>query len=139
MLFRCIVGAEIKMNVPAANLSFAWLWMLGGFVSGMLLGLGFHGENWLGGYASHKRRLYRLGHISFFGLGFVNLAFYLTVRLAALTGLCVSWASAAFVLGGVLMPVCCVLMAHWPRSRMIFAAPIVSLITGASLVLWELL
>ena len=44
----------------------------------MVLGMFFHGENWLGGYASFKRRMYRLGHISFFGLGAVNMLFCLT-------------------------------------------------------------
>ncbi len=34
------------------NLFLAWLWILLGFVSGMVLGLFFHRENWLGGYGS---------------------------------------------------------------------------------------
>ena len=51
------------------NVALAWLWMLLGFISGTVLGLNFHRENWLGGYASRQRRLYRLGHVSFFGLG----------------------------------------------------------------------
>ncbi len=65
------------------NLVMAWLWILLGFVSGMALGMFFHGEKWLGGYGSFKRRMYRLGHISFFGLGAVNLLFYLTARMLA--------------------------------------------------------
>jgi hypothetical protein len=64
------------------NLLVAWLWILLGFVSGMLLGLFFHHEKWLGGYASFKRRLYRFAHISFFGLGAVNLLLCLTTVLA---------------------------------------------------------
>jgi len=68
------------------NLILAWLWILLGFVSGMMLGMFFHGENWLGGYGSFKRRMYRLGHISFFGLGAVNLLFWLTVQNFLLTG-----------------------------------------------------
>ena len=62
------------------NLFLAWLWILLGFVTGMVLGMFFHGENWLGGYGSFKRRMYRLGHISFFGLGAVNLLFCLTTQ-----------------------------------------------------------
>lgn len=127
------------MTVPEVNLAFAWLWILGGFTSGMLLGLCFHRENWLGGYASHKRRLYRLGHISFFGLGIVNLAFYVTVRLANLSGGTLDWAAAAFIAGGILMPLCCVIMAHWVATRMIFAAPILCLMAGAVLVIKEVL
>ena len=41
------------------NLLFAWLWILLGFVSGMTLGMFFHGENWLGGYTSFRRRMSR--------------------------------------------------------------------------------
>src|SRR6478752_5122133 len=68
------------MNTPVAqpNLVLAWLWIMMGFGSGFWLGLNFHQEHWLGGYASHKRRLYRLGHISFFGLALMNLMFYFT-------------------------------------------------------------
>ena len=50
------------------NLVLGWLWIALGFASGAVLGLWFHKEQWLGGYASWMRRLYRLGHISFFGL-----------------------------------------------------------------------
>jgi hypothetical protein len=44
----------------------------------LILGLYFHDENWLGGYASFRRRMYRLAHIPFFGPGAVNLLFYFT-------------------------------------------------------------
>ncbi len=127
------------MKIPALNLAMAWLWILGGFISGLALGTKFHGENWLGGYASHRRRLYRLGHISFFGLGMVNFMFFLTARLLPLAGTPVTWAGAAFILGAASMPVCCVLMAHWPKLRMIFALPVLSLITGAVITLMEVL
>ena len=72
----------MKHFVPQINLVFAWVWILAGFLSGMAMGLFFDKENWLGGYASHKRRMYRLGHIAFFGLGTVNFIFYLTARAA---------------------------------------------------------
>ena len=117
------------------NLLLAWLWILLGFVSGMVLGMFFHGEQWLGGYASFKRRMYRLGHISFFGLGAVNLLFVLTVRNFSLAGSLVHPASLAFMVGAVAMPVCCVVMAHFPKAHLIFAVPVVSLITGGVLTL----
>src|SRR6266436_1502559 len=60
------------------NLIAAWSGILAGFVSGLLLGLFFHREDWLGGFGSFKRRLYRLAHISLFGLAIVNLMFYFT-------------------------------------------------------------
>ncbi|HEX9048008.1 MAG TPA: hypothetical protein VF988_13370 [Verrucomicrobiae bacterium] len=116
------------------NLYFAWLWILLGFVSGMVLGLFFHGENWLGGYSSFKRRMYRLGHISFFGLGALNLLFWLTARQLS-PGPLTGWASLAFIIGGITMPLCCLIMAHCPKARLVFALPVLNLIAGGTLML----
>ena len=121
------------------NLFLAWLWILLGFVSGMVLGMFFHGENWLGGYASFKRRMYRLGHISFFGLGVVNFIFALTVQNFSPAGPLVHFASLAFITGAIAMPVCCVVMAHFPKAHLIFAVPVVSLIAGGTLTLLEII
>src|SRR5436190_7684851 len=122
----------MKLNVPQINLLFAWIGMLLGFLSGMALGLFFQREDWLGGYGSLRRRLYRLAHISFFGLAAANFFFYLTVRtLPTCNALAI--ASSAFLLGAVSMPVCCVLMAHFRRTQMLFAIPVLSLVAGAVL------
>jgi hypothetical protein len=123
----------MKPEFTQLNLFLAWLWILLGFVSGMLLGLFFHHEKWLGGYASFKRRLYRLAHISFFGLGFVNFIFALTMKSFSATGPLVEIASWSFILGALTMPLCCVVMAHFPKAHMIFAVPVVSLIIGGAL------
>lgn len=48
----------MKTELAQVNLLLAWLWILPGFVSGMLPRMFFHRENWLGGYASIKRRMY---------------------------------------------------------------------------------
>ena len=125
----------MKNELTQLNLVLAWLWILLGFVSGMILGLFFRGENWLGGYASFKRRMYRLGHISFFGLGAVNLLFCLTVKNFALTGEAIHLASLAFAVGAIAMPLCCVVMAHCPKAHMIFSIPVVSLLLGGALLL----
>jgi len=119
------------------NLFLAWLWILLGFGSGLVLGLFFHRENWLGGYGSLKRRMYRLGHISFFGLGTVNLLFWLTMQKISVPGALAGTASGAFILGALTMPVCCVVMAHFPKAHLIFAVPVISLITGGILTLLE--
>lgn len=126
------------MLSPRLNLTLAWTWILLGFASGMIMGLKFQRADWLGGYASLKRRLYRLAHISFFGLGAVNLLFYFTASsLAASTALTV--ASAAFIAGAVTMPLCCVLMAHRPKLQPLFAVPVISLLAGAGLTIAEIL
>jgi hypothetical protein len=113
------------------NLTLAWLGIALGFASGAALGLNFHREDWLGGYGSFRRRLYRLGHISFFGLAAVNLMFYFTTRLPALAGAPLMVASWAFVIGAIAMPICCFIMAHQPKLRLLFLVPVLSLIVGS--------
>jgi hypothetical protein len=113
------------------NLTVAWLGIALAFASGSVLGLKFHREDWLGGYGSFRRRLYRLGHISFFGLAVVNLMFYFTTSLSALAGASLAVASWAFVIGAIAMPVCCFIMAHQPKLRLLFLIPVLSLILGS--------
>jgi hypothetical protein len=120
----------MKLANAEMNLLAAWTGILAGFVSGMVLGLFFHREDWLGGYGSLKRRMYRLGHISLFGLGAVNLFFWLTTNELSSTNPLVGIASWTFVVGAISMPLCCVLMAHVPKARLLFAIPVLSLIVG---------
>lgn len=125
------------MNPVQINLTLAWLWVVLGFVSGLHLGLHFHQPDWLGGYSSLKRRLYRLCHISFFGTALVNLMFFFTARQFGESGWTVTLASWGFVLGAVAMPACCLMMAHFPNTRMLFAVPVISLAGAGALTLWE--
>src|ERR671936_155223 len=127
------------MDTSAAhfNLVLAWLWIVLGFAFGFYFGMNFHKEQWLGGYASLKRRLYRLAHIFFFGLAIVNLLFYLTARGFAHGSRGAIIASWGFALGAVTMPACCLLMAHRPRLRPLFLLPVLSLIAAGTLTLWE--
>jgi hypothetical protein len=127
----------MKLDVPQINLVSAWIGMLLGFLSGIALGLFFQRDDWLGGYGSLRRRLYRLAHISFFGLAAVNFFFYMTARTLP-NGRELVIASVAFILGAVSMPVCCLLMARWRRAQMLFAIPVFSLVAGAVLTLMEL-
>ena len=83
------------------------------------------------------RRLYRLAHISFFGLGLLNLMFFLTFRALPLAHL-FPVASAAFAVGALSMPLCCVIAAHKPAWKTIFAVPVLSLMTAAVVTLWML-
>ena len=123
----------MQLEAAHLNLVFAWVGILLGFISGLVLGLKFHREDWLGGYGSHQRRLYRLAHISLFGLGAVNLLFYMTVRELAINTLSARLASWAFIFGAVSMPLCCVAMAHWSQAHLWFAIPVLSLVLGGFL------
>jgi hypothetical protein len=121
------------------NLLVAWFSIVLGFASGFALGLNFHREDWLGGYSSHKRRLYRLGHISFFGLGTLNLLFYFTTRQLSLSSFPMQLAGWGFALGALSMPICCAIMAHCANWRALFLLPVSSLVAAGILTILEVI
>lgn len=114
------------------NMQAAWVGFLMGCVSGAVTGLFFHDAAWLGGYASWERRMIRLGHISFFGIGFLNLLFFLTVRATDLeSGLTVI--SGLLILAAVTMPLICYFSAWKPPFRHLFCIPALSATVGIAL------
>ena len=123
------------------NLVFAWLWIVLGFVSGSMIGFNFKffQTEWIGGYSGLRRRLYRLGHFSFFGLAFVNLLFYFTIKTVSTSGSLVTIASWSFIVGAVTMPVFCFTMAHYPKLKNLFYIPVISLIIGGFITFWEVM
>ena len=129
----------MKFPFTQINLIAAWLGILLGFASGFFLGLNFHREDWLGGYTSFKRRLYRLAHISFFGLAMMNLMFYFVARDFSPAKLSVAVASWGFLVGAISMPICCIIMAQNSKLRALFLIPVSSLIVAATLTLREVI
>jgi hypothetical protein len=122
---------------PPPNELAAWILILLGMVSGAVMGMRFQEEGFMGGYASRRRRLLRLGHISFFGLGVLNLCFAHSVRGAAagLDGRWVGVAGWCMIAGGVLMPLCCAANAWRAAFQPLFAAPVGALVTGVVILL----
>lgn len=116
--------------MPMLNLMGGWVGMLAGVLSGAVIGLFFHREDWMGGYDSYRRRLTRLGHISFFGLGFLNLFFAMTVRDLDLAGSWLAVGSWALMLGAVTMPLCCFLSAWRKPWRHLFPVPVLAVTAG---------
>jgi hypothetical protein len=118
------------MGTAESNLLAGWIGMLGGVVSGAVIGVFFHREQWMGGYGSFRRRLTRLGHISFFGLGFLNLLFGLCLKAVPLPAMHAQVASFGLILGAVTMPLCCFLAAWQPKLRHLFPIPVLSVLVG---------
>jgi uncharacterized membrane protein YoaK (UPF0700 family) len=110
------------------NLIAGWSSMVAGAMSGAALGLFFHDDRWLGGYASFRRRLLRLGHISFFGLGILNVLFALSVAAAPIAH--ARFASIAWVVAVIAMPACCFLAAWRRPLRHLFPIPVVAVLCG---------
>lgn len=114
------------------NVMAAWIGILAGMLLGLAAGLYFDREDWQGGYSSWRRRLARLGHISCFGVAFVNLAFAVTLwdRFGAqLPGL-VQAGSIALIIAQVTMPTVCYLSAWSPQYRRAFPLPAFALVIG---------
>jgi hypothetical protein len=108
------------------NLYAAWIGFLLGALAGAITGLFFRDERWLGGYAGWRRRMVRLGHVAFFGIGFLNLGFALTVGALRIET------------GVELLPVVCYLAAFRDGFRHLFFVPAGSVIVAIAAFLWRL-
>lgn len=117
------------------NLFAAWIGMLLGGIMGAVQGLFFHNEEWLGGYGTWKRRMMRLGHISFFGIAFINISFAVTANIMGIEQE-VSIPSVLFIIGAIGMPLICYLSAFKKGFRHLFFIPALSIIGGVVSLLW---
>jgi hypothetical protein len=117
------------------NLIAAWVGILLGVLDGAAMGLFFHSPQWLGGYASWRRRLLRLGHISYFGIAFLNLAFALTLHVMHWRA---PWPAMGIALAAsnFLMPAICYLAAWKDQFRRLFFIPVSCVLLGVSGILF---
>jgi len=116
------------------NFAAGWWLILTAFVSGAAIGLGFHREDFLGGYGSFRRRLVRLGHIALAALGLLNVVYGLA-PVATGAGTLPSLPGILFLGGGVSMPLVCFLCAWRQPFRHLFFIPVVQLLAAVALVL----
>jgi len=122
-----------------ANLLLGWVWIMLGMGTGAAIGLFFHRPDWLGGYGTWPRRMVRLGHISFFGTGFLNFMFAFTFPgPAGGDGTLLAVASAAWILGAIAMPAVCFASAWRKPLRNLFFVPVLALLAGGTLTCWVL-
>lgn len=110
------------------SLFVGWVSMIGGALSGAVIGLFFYREDWMGGYASLRRRMIRLGHIAFFGIGILNVLFALS--LTAFPSAYARIGSIGFAIADVTMPGCCFLTAWRPGFRKLFPIPVAAVLVG---------
>ena len=107
-----------------------------GTLTGMINGLFFHDERWLGGYASWPRRMVRLGHIAFIALGIINILYALTIQS-------LHWPAPPLIVGaallasGLLMPLVCYLSAWRMPLRHLFVLPVLCVLVGVGGLLVE--
>ncbi len=72
----------------------------------------------------------RLGHISFFGIGFLNFLFGLTLTMIPLEPLYARIASFGFLVAVVAMPLTCFLTAWKKPLRHLFPIPVLAVLAG---------
>lgn len=116
------------------NWVFGWSLILIGFATGAGIGLFFHQPEFWGGYASFRRRIVRLGHISCAALGMMNVLYSLA-PLPSPGTFAEQVASVSFIVGGLSMPIVCFLTGWRSSFRHLFFVPVTSLITAVSWVL----
>src|SRR6187397_1300562 len=134
LLSAGVFEAAAAVQQPG-NWAVGWILVLAAFVSGAMLGVGWHREDFLGGYASFRRRVVRLGHIAFAALGLMNVIFSLS-PLPTPGTTAARLASICFIAGGVLMPTVCFLTGWRAAWRHAFVVPVLSLIAAVVLTLW---
>ena len=125
----------MEIDPVVFSLRAGWLGMLGGVLSGALIGLFFLKPNWMGGYGSQPRRLVRLGHISFFGIGLINLFYALSLTPLEVPVQAGRWGSLALAVALVSMPTCCFLTAWRQPMRHLFPIPVLSAATGIVIII----
>ena len=110
-----------------------WYGILAGIVSGAIIGLFFHKPDWMGGYTSFRRRLTRLGHISFIGIGLLNFLFGFTLAspvVAAGSERIAERGSIYFMAALITMPLVCFLTAWKKPFRHLFFIPVLTTTGG---------
>ena len=112
----------------AANVAVGWASLATGALTGLVLGLwSFAGPfpvpDWIGGYDDLSRRLLRLGHIAFFGLGILNimLARHLCRPRARVSG--VQLALGAMIFGNVALPLTLMAAAIYEPLKYLMTLP----------------
>ena len=116
------------MRVEPLNWYAGWSLILAAFATGAASGLFFHRDDFLGGYASFRRRLLRLGHIALAALGMLNVLFSMTAVSSPLS-------SVLLTVGGISMGPVCFLTAWRKPFRHLFFIPVTALLLGVVFVI----
>jgi|TARA_B100000315_G_C14583683_1_gene591826 hypothetical protein len=114
-----------------SNRSVGWWSFVFGVFSGLLMGLWSFGgpvpePGWVGGYDDLARRFLRLGHIAFFGLGFLNLHLARALPEIALGPAWRRTASRAMNFGNITLPAGLIWAAAWEPAKYVLPLPALS-------------
>ena len=123
------------------NRAVGWASLAIGIATGLVMGLwSFDGPMptpaWLGEYSDTPRRLARLGHIAFIGLGILNILLARELAETALTTSARRVASQAMNVGNVLLPLTLFAAAAWRPAKYAMALPASAVFVAMCLAAW---
>jgi hypothetical protein len=123
------------------NRSVGWASLAVGIAVGLVMGLwSFDGPlqppAWIGEYADTARRLVRLGHIAFIGLGLVDILLERELVRSSLGQTGRSIASWSMVVGNVLLPITLFASAAYRPVKYFMAVPAGSVFVALVLTAW---
>lgn len=115
----------------AKSNAIAWISLSIGALSGLFLGLWSFGgpipvPEMIGDYDTLPRRLLRLGHIAFFGLGILNLLLARQVSLSSMSDASARQALMAMNFGNILLPLSLIAAAFFEPLKYFMSVPALS-------------
>jgi hypothetical protein len=129
---------KIVLNNGEFNQLIGWLSLTLGVFSGLILGLwSFDGPvqvpNWIGNYEDTSRRLLRMGHISLFGVGILNILLAREFPWAALGKKGTGTAMTCMTFGNVFLPTLLFGAAIYRPIKYLLPFPALSIFVALSL------
>ena len=123
------------------NRTVGWASLAVGIATGLVMGLwSIDGPlpppSWLGEYGDTPRRLARLGHIAFIGLGILNILLSRELLDSSLGERGRRLASRAMTLGNLLLPINLFAAAAWPPAKYAMAIPATAVFLAMGLAAW---
>ncbi len=123
------------------NRRVGWLSIAAGIGSGLVLGMwSFDGPMdvpaWLGDYSSTGRRLVRLGHIAFVGLGVIDVLLAREMPRLVLSEARRRVAAGAMIFGNVFLPLVLVAAGPWRPVKWLLPVPAVAVFVAISVMAW---
>ena len=123
------------------NRTIGWISLVAGIATGLVMGLwSFDGPMttpaWLGEYGDTSRRLARLGHIAFIGLGLINILLAHELPHSSLSARARRMASHHMNFGNVVLPITLFAAAAWRPAKYAMAIPATAVFVALCLAAW---
>ncbi|MDH3973517.1 MAG: hypothetical protein OEV42_04475 [Deltaproteobacteria bacterium] len=126
------------------NITFGWLWINGGIISGMIMGLwSFAGPvkspAGLEDYSSLPRRFVRLGHVAFIALSIINILYGRELANINLSPELMQLGSYTMIFAALGMPPGCMAAAYKNSLKYFLVLPATSFMVAALIMAWGVL